>query len=190
MRYFTPELYEAMQACDSPAAAREANARWERAAQQYHAQLTHLAHWDALPGDIRRVIKLGSLHDAEVREIGATEGRRLVLVLKEVNRLGTLLLTYSLVDEPAVLHGAFSPEHQSLPRTWLYDELAYEAGITHEVTHAGREGRFPVFSHSILLSDGVELRLRFYRLEVLEIRPLLNGEQPVRREEGAASPTA
>jgi len=181
VRYFTAELYVALQTCESPAAALETNARWERAAQQYLAQLTELTREDDVPADVRRLIKLGSLHDAEVREIGATEGRRVVLVLKEENRVGTLLLTYSVVEEPTVTHDVFPPEHRSIPRTWLSDELERETGVSHRVMHAGRDQQFPVFRHSVLLSDGVELRLRFYRLEILEIYPLLDSEQATQR---------
>jgi hypothetical protein len=174
----------------SPTEAREANVQWENAVQQYHAQLTdRIQASTEQSSEVRRLIRLGSLHDAEVLQIGTTEGRRLVVVLREENRAGTLLLTYSLVDNPAILRGVLPPEHQSLPRMWLYDELDRE-DETLEVTHAGRSSQFPVFRHSILMSDGIELQLRFYRIEVLEISPLLGSEQPTRPGEDILSNTA
>ena len=181
MKYFTPELYVALQQCNTPAAFREVNARWERAVQQYHSRLTELQcanHQRPSEGQrviraLHRLINLGSLHDAEVRELGMTDGRRLVLVLREENRVGTLLLTYSLVNDPLIHHALIPPEHRSVPRIWLYDELERVAGASHTITHAGRESEFPVYCHSILLSDGIELVLKFYRIEVVEIHPLL-----------------
>ena len=187
MRYFTPELYRALQECESPAQAREANLRWESAVQQYHTHLKELR--ETIPeqppeerrliAGMNRLLDLGSLHGAEVREIGFMEGGwRLVVVLREENRVGTLFLFYSLVQDPGITRDVIHPVHRSFPRTWLYDELDREAGATHIVRYAQRESEFPVFRHSILLSDGIELELRFYRIEVLELRPLLDTEQP------------
>src|SRR6185437_12414013 len=73
MKYFTPELYVALQQCDSPAAARAVNARWEKAVQQYQYSLIQLRESNAEQTSegqrqiraLHRLLNFGSLHDAE-----------------------------------------------------------------------------------------------------------------------------
>lgn len=178
MRYFTPELYVALQTCDTPSEARQANLQWEESAQRYHAQLADLSRSADLPDDVRHLLGLGSLHDAEVREIGVAPGT-LVLVLEREGRAGTLLLRYALVNEPTVDRDAFPVEHHSQPTTWLYDEVERDPQT--------RQGQVIVYWHCILLSDGVELRLRFSGVEVLGLDPLPR-ERPARRSEVVSSP--
>lgn len=178
MRCFTPELYVALQSCDSPAAARETNVRWEEALRRYRERLAVLKTQPDLPPGVRQVLEFGgSLHDAQVVVLARDRDRRpiaaptapLVLVLQPENRTESLVLTYSLVEEPRVIQAIFPPEDRALPRLWLYDELERDAGV---------DWKMPVYGHSILFSDGVEVQVRFHHLEVAELAPILPGELP------------
>jgi hypothetical protein len=168
--YFTPELFVKLQECDTPAEFRAVNAEWEAAAEQYRVHLQALG--PTLPAALRRFVRRGSLHDAHVLDIGTAE-RKWTLIVQEELAPRLLSLTYSFVDEPVLDREAILAEHRTPHTAWLYDELEVETDRLYRAKT--REERAtanvasdpewkPIYRHSILLSNGWELRLRFHAL--------------------------
>jgi hypothetical protein len=159
MKYFTPELFVRLQECQTPAAFRPANAEWERALEAYRARLQEIARD---PDErVGRLLMSGSLHDAEVIDIG-TCGSELTIVLRKQGTPGLLLLTYGLVEPPWTSEAALPEAHRSTPTLWPYDEIDRDA----------EGGMAPTFRHAILLDNGWEIRLRFHRLTVTQTTSL------------------
>jgi hypothetical protein len=188
MKYFTPEMFIHLQECESAAGFRAVNAKWEHAAQQYAAQLQEIT--PRLKGGLRRFVRQGSLHDARVLDIGATERRATLVVQEEaVSRL--LSLTYALVDAPVIDRNALPDEHRTPETLWLYDEIDVDAEMLFNPklriqgkatalsvsVGVGEEWK-PIFLHSILLSNGWEIRLRFHRLADMRTTSLLRTNAP------------
>ena len=198
MKYFTPELFVKLQNCESPAEFRAVNALWELAALQYGNHLQELA--PRLEGALRRFVSHGSLHDARVLDIGSTE-RRVTLVVQEQLAPRLLSLTYSLVDAAVIDRNAFPGEHRTPHALWLYDELEVDQEMlfnpklrmqekaTAVAGSAVCEEWKPIFRHSILLSNGWEVRLRFHRLAAIRTTSLLRAGE-VRPSEDALSCSA
>ena len=172
MKYFTPELFVRLQDCQNQAEFRSVNAEWEHAARQYSAHLQEIH--PRLTDGLRRFVTRGSLHDAHILDIGTTE-RLVTLILQEEVASRLLSLTYALVAAPVIERNAFPSEHQSPERLWLYDELDIDPDMLYNPklriqekvkdlpSSAGDEGWQPIFLHSILLSSGWEISLRFHR---------------------------
>jgi hypothetical protein len=187
MRYFTPPLFIRLQECPDAEAFVAVNAAWEQAAQQYWAHLQQLG--PRMSPELQRFVGWGSMHDARVLEIGATP-RRLTIVLLEERAPRLLSLTYSLVDAPVIDRAALPPEHQSLPTLWLYDEIDRDSEMLFNVKlrvqnrasavtapASSEDGWRPIFLHSILLSNGWEIRLRFHRLAATRTISLLHAAE-------------
>jgi hypothetical protein len=200
VRYFTPELFVRLQECPNAEAFPAVNAAWEQSAQQYWEQLQQLT--PQFPPELRRFVRWGSMHDARVLEIG-TAPRRTTLVLLEDRAPRLVFLTYSLVDAPVIDRAALPREHHSVPTLWLYDEVERDPEMLYNVRRrvqhrtsalpaleASEDGRRPIFLHSILLSNGWEIRLRFHRLTASRTNCLLHGADPTGRAEELLTPSA
>ena len=188
MRYFTPQLFVRLQECQDGEAFAAVNADWEQAAQQYWAQLQEII--PRLSPELRRFVLWGSMHDARVLEIGTTQ-RRLTMLLLEDRAPRLVSLTYSLVDAPLIDRATLPLEHQSTPTLWLYDEIERDPEMRYNVRlriqnrvsappapAPGEDGWRPIFRHSILLSNGWEIRLRFHRLRATRTTSLLHATEP------------
>ena len=180
MRYFTPERFVKLQQHDDPTFPSALEA-WERTVQEYEA---HLQEINPLLADgASRFVALGSLHDAGVVGMWHTQTRLTIALQEEGRTEQLLLLTYSLV-EPPYLDPAALPEHyRSSLAAWLYDEIDVERDTVFDVSarlqlkalpaNAGEPPRAAVYTHAILLSNGWELRLRFYQLAITRPTALL-----------------
>jgi hypothetical protein len=199
VKYFTPELFVRLQECPDGGAFTAVNAAWEQSAQQYWEHLQRLT--PQLSPQLRRFVRWGSMHDARVLEIG-TAPRRMTLVLLEDRAPRLVSLTYSLVDAPVIDRTAFPREHHSVPTLWLYDEVERDSEMLYHAklrvqnrasaltAPPAEDGWRPIFLHSILLSNGWEIRLRFHRLAATRTNCLLRGAEPAGRPEESLSPTA
>jgi hypothetical protein len=200
MRYFTPELFIRLQECQNGDAFSAVNADWEQAARQYWARMQEGV--SRLSPDLRRFVSWGSMHDARVLEIGTTP-RHMTVVLLEERAPRLVSLTYSLVDAAVIDRAALPPEHQSLPTLWLYDEVERDPEMLYNARlriqnrasalaslPPGGEGWRPIFLHSILLSNGWEVRLRFHRLTATRTTSLLHAAGGVGRSEASLAPMA
>jgi hypothetical protein len=147
MKYMTPELLARYQS-DDEGAALKAYEQWEEAGDRYRAEL--LAIRPRLPQSAVDLTNRFALHDARVLW-AAVGGDTLVFVLRLDGEGGGLQLEYGLA-EPATLitHPGIA---EDCPLEWLYDEFALAA-----------EGEGAPIVHSILFTDGSELRLAFTEL--------------------------
>jgi hypothetical protein len=176
------------------------NAEWELALAQYSSQLQELT--PRLKGALARFARRESLHDAQVLDIGTNERRVTILVQEEIVP-NLLSLTYFLVDAPMINRNVLPDEHRSAHTLWLYDEIdidpemvfnpklrIQEKASAVSVSVVGKEEWKPIFLHSILLSNGWEIRLRFHRLAASRMRSLLRPGVSVQRNEDSLSRSA
>jgi hypothetical protein len=182
MKYFTPKLFIRLQELRDEAAVDE----WERAARRYTSFLTGLL--PQLPAPLRRLLKGPPLHDADVLAMTRVKDT-LTLTLRPELSEEVLVLAYTLVEDPAVNRSARSREHCTEPVSWLYDELGVELvqGQPDWLTATDRargDGRATVCTHSILLSNGWEVRLRFRKFKWSRPETFLPEPRPA--EDGAA----
>jgi len=147
MNYMTAELLARYQS-ENDSASLEASEQWERAGERYRMELEGVR--EQLPGAALELVDRFNLHDARVLWVGLGEGA-LVFVLMLDGDGGGLQLEYDLA-QPAMLTP--HPEiAEDCPLEWLYDEF----GVTGKAPDAPSV-------HSILFTDGSELRLTFTAL--------------------------
>jgi hypothetical protein len=136
---------------------------WEDAATAYRVQLSRIQH--ALPSALRRLVQTVSLHDAWVIDISQGQRTRFTVILQpESDPLRQVVLAYSLSAPVEIIEDALPEAARSRPLQWLYDELdvapAGDAGSEASEVEAG------TFLHSILLSNGWEVKVRFRSVTV------------------------
>jgi len=176
MKYFTPELLERLQDMRDEAAVEQ----WERAARDYASSLKeNLAQF---PAPLRRLTNEFRLHDAEVLSV-TRAGDTLSITLRPELSGSLLILSYTLVKSPFISRSALPQEHRTEYVSWLYDELAVERvpGPPSWLTAADRErgdDRVTVYTHSILLSNGWELRLTFRKFKLSRPETLIPPAPP------------
>jgi hypothetical protein len=163
MNHLTPELLVRLQNRSDERSFLTALDEWERAVASYQAQLTQVR--GALPVDVQRLLDTVSLHDARVLDMWWGGRSQFTVTLQLESDLSRLVvLTYSLVGPPEVQKDVLPGAVCSEPVAWLYDELDFAKDK--------RPGE-PSFTHSILLSDGREVRLRFRSLTLKRPIPLV-----------------
>jgi len=157
VRYFTPELYERLQNFD-PAAMDAADSEWEAASARYEQHLQELG--PAMAPVLKRFESI-LLHDAAVLGISRRGDEFDIVLLKDLLPRDIVTLTYLLTGEPFVDKDALAPKYRSLVMQYEYDEfdLAVENGQNY-------------FTHSILFSNGWEIRLRFRDVQVTLAQPV------------------
>ena len=169
MKYFTPDLFIQFQECEDTNTFRAINASWEDAIRRYRERLREIR---STPKDgVLEFARQKSLHDAQVMDIGVSE-KRLTIVLQEPIRAGLVSLIYALVDSPSIDRSAIPETHRSSPTLWLYDEIDRD-----EETEGNQPEDKPLFLHSILLSNGWAIRVRFHRILVTRTTSLLRSPE-------------
>ncbi len=160
MNYFTPERYAALQDFSTDAAMNAADTAWQAAVDRYAA---YYASVEAqLAAGIRKTQAAYYLHDAVVFNLGR-QGNRFVIVLQlDTPPNDLLVFDYELTAEPVLDRQAFPPQYQGKGAVeWLYDEV--ELTATNPVA----------FTHSILFSNGWEVRLPCRDVQVLQAAALI-----------------
>ncbi len=166
MRYFTPELYVRGQS-DDPAVADFVDREWEENLLAYSAHLD--ATRPRLPATLAEMLDRYSLHDADVLTVARNE-ERLTVVLQLDPPVATLLLTYTLVEPPRIDEAALPLPLRSRDHAqWLYDEVSVV------------DGKETTYEHSILLSNGWEVCVRFSAFALEKLEPVLLSEAAQRR---------
>jgi hypothetical protein len=160
MRYFTPELMERLGSSDRDVA-RAADQEWDRRLEDYEAHLGRLEPFFSEPFQPFNALLL---HDARVLCLALSGDRLLMVLRKDVPPGEVVALTYELVAPPDLDREALPPEQRSNVMDYLYNELDLE-----------ENGEGPVFTESILFSNGWELRLRFRNVHVVEGEPFYLG---------------
>jgi len=160
MKYFTRRHYLALQ--NREEAARDAaDADWEDAVERYDAYLQSI-HQD-LPECIRPLLDGFYLHDARVLSMGRQGDTFLISLQLDVPPNELLTITYTLAGPPDVETETFPWTNPASPVVdWLYEELELV-----------REGGRHSFVHSILFSNGWEVRIPFHAVHMTTAFPLL-----------------
>jgi hypothetical protein len=166
MRSFTPERWLRFQDVSDPRARRAAHEDWEHAITNYRRALQRVL--PECPPQLRRFIEGGSLHDTTVLAIWRGRSPLSILVRPEPPADPLILLVYTLVDTPEIDPEALPAGQRTLLARWMYDEVGMEKTAP---SSGAAEG--PVFAHSILLSNGWQLAIRFRRFEYASPETLL-----------------
>ncbi len=156
MRYLKASLLERCRSLDDDLA-EAASDEWDRAVAKYNAALAAIRH--QLPVGVRAVLDHFSLHDARVLSIVSARGRlslviRLESAAKRAGRMLELIYTLAKPGWGVVPRGDAQEWPKDRGRI-QYDEFGKAAG-----------GPGAVFSHSLMLAGGYELRIRFTDLHV------------------------
>jgi hypothetical protein len=160
MKFFTPDLLTECQSSD-PDVAEAAAVRWQRRADAYRKRLRELQH--RLPLGVRKLLRAITLHDASLLSVNlATVGGRTHFFLSfrladGVGRAG-VQIRYDLVKPLKVLwHDPKVSEDERLFA--LYSEFDILADGT--------------LTHAILMTRGVEFRVRFNNLVITSFTHVL-----------------
>jgi hypothetical protein len=166
MKYFKPELLARCRSLDDDVADAAAE-EWEQAVVAYRQRLRAIR--SRLPSGVRRLLSRVSLHDAKVLTIAAARNQPSVRILIRLEGTASqpgevLELNYRVVPGP---HGGLAfKKHPQLRKDttglgWiLYDEFNLD------------EQRV-FFTHSLLLTGGHEVEVRFHNLHVRPLNELL-----------------
>ena len=159
MKYFTAELHG--RTCSAnDAAANAAHAEWETALDRYERRLTKIR--SALTPGVRTLIDKVRLHDAQLLYLGTSENRCFLALQSDQTSATIVSLEYALLASPIIERNAFPATLQTTGCCFLYDE----------VDLAARNGR-RAFTHSILFSNGLQIRLKFSEVTVRVVEPLV-----------------
>lgn len=155
MKYFTSELYAALQTPDA-AAMDAADARWVQAEQGYESHLSSIRA--TLPETAFKLLDEARFHDAEVLWIGQS-GPYFGILVKLDNHNDTRLLSYRVTGKVRLERDRLALDVQSSVMQWLYDEVDL--------------GRTPnCFSHSVLFSDGTEVEIEASEVQIISVDTL------------------
>ncbi len=158
MKYFTPDLLNRCRSSDDDIADAAAK-KWDRATAAYTARLQKIRA--SLPLGARQLLRHVSLHDAQCLTITTAEDRKeffltFRLAYSATHPAGGVELRYTLAGAPTVLlDKSHLPAEEPFSRFVLYDEFDL-----HE-----RKG-VAVFTHFLLMTGGLELRLQFSNLRL------------------------
>jgi hypothetical protein len=151
MKYFTPDLLAECRSLN-PDVAEAAAIQWQRRVRAYRKRLLEIQ--DRLPLGVRQLLRFTTLHDASLLTLNLAKvrGRRnlfLSFQLPGGDRQAGVQLRY---DGFKGLRVRFHEPNVSGDAVLfaLYDEFDVSADDT--------------FTHSILMTGGVEIRIRFSRL--------------------------
>jgi len=164
MEYFTPQLYEQLNA-DNADIAVQAMRAWDAAEAAYLAQR---AKWlrSAPAGVVDLATKLCLHDDSLMLELWAQDGQ--FLLVASTNEEMTILL-YDAVEQPTVIPPTRSGRCWSMTRSWLYDEVIQSAP--------------GVYRHRILFSDSSERDVVFrdvhMTIRTIEPSRILSSDTPL-----------
>jgi hypothetical protein len=166
MKYFTPERWLRLQDTTDPQAFCAAQADWEHAIEKYREEMNTILL--RLPDRLRRFAESECLHDATIVSTWLGKRRLEILLRPEPPDQRLFLLVYSLADRPRVKPSGIPQEYCTPHQGWMYDEIGVEGGARPD-----QPPQNPVFTHSILLSSGWEVGLRFRRFDFLRPEAML-----------------
>jgi hypothetical protein len=164
VKFFTPDLLLRFGSEDT-ATANAAQDEWEIQNGNYLKRLREIR--SALPRSVRTFISQFCLHDAKLLILGLRHDLRMLslfLELDDAEETG-LQLIYDLVRKPELLKHPELAE-KGTPMEWLYDEFDVK-----------KKGGRRVFTHSILLTGGRELRLSFHKLHLMPYKKMVVQEE-------------
>jgi hypothetical protein len=160
VKYFTPDLLAQCRSLN-PDTAEAAAVTWQRQAEKYRKRLQGIQ--ERLPSGVRQLLKYTTLHDAHLLTINLARDRGrhqffLSFQLAGGDKRAGVQLRYDGFERLEVLfHEANVPDDTTLFA--LYDEF-----------DASADG---MLTHSILLTAGLELRIRFTKLLITRFTRVL-----------------
>lgn len=156
MKYFTPELLEHY-GSENDIVADQGQAAWEKASEEY---LRHYKSIEgSLPAKLRSVLDRFYLHDARLFGV-ALEPPFLFLTMQlDAPPHEVLVFQYYLRKEPEAIR--WNQGSDPCPYAeWLYDEVDLK-----------KVENIIFFEHSVLFTNGVELRIPFLQFDCLVQSP-------------------
>jgi hypothetical protein len=176
MRYFKPEILARCRSLDD-AVSEAAADEWEEAIAKYNAELDSIR--PELPPGVRALLASRSLHDARILSISEARRRPRLSLLIQLEgrpaRPGDLLELQYLLARTAK-HSGFSLVRHGEPDRDLPDK----GRIQYDEFGKVADDPVAVFSHSLLLTGGVELRVRFTYVKVRSLqRVILPAVEPI-----------
>ena len=166
MKYFTPELH--VRTCSAnDTIANAAHAKWENALERYERRLKEIRA--AFTPGVRQLVDDLRLHDAQLLYLGRSEDRCFLALQTDQTPATIVSLEYSLIGNPVVERNTLPADLQTIGGCFLYDE----------VDLAARNGR-NVFTHAILFTNGLHIRLKFSDVAVHVVKPLVQVSEPSR----------
>jgi hypothetical protein len=190
MQYFTPQRWIRLQDTSDEQAWSAAFEDWETMVRAYTEGKNRVL--DQAPDALREFFEGESLHDGTVlaydlvgndAHVHRGDDSRLTLLVRPDTPADHLVqLVYTLVSPPIVTENVFPSEWCENYPGWMYDEI----GVENHLSATGPSAD-SVFTHNILLRNGMELFLRFrhfgfYRLSV-DLKLLLVTGGPTQRKE-------
>jgi hypothetical protein len=161
MQYFTPELYLRLQQFDAPNVVEQATAEWDNSVREYNRVLEEIR--PRLSDGVLAFLDGYCLHDAAIVAMGhGCDPLTYRLLVREDTTQDLIELLYHDA-EPSLEDSAFPQDYQTDTPVWLYDELTANPRVL--------AGWRPLMVHSILLSDGRVLTVRFRDLLVTRFQP-------------------
>jgi hypothetical protein len=157
MNYFTRQRYLALQDRD-PGATDAADAAWDEAAGRYEAYLQTIR--PDLPESVRQLLDGFYLHDARVLSMGQRGDTFVISLQLDVPPHELLTITYTLTAAPEIEQDLFPWATPAAAPRWLYEEIELV-----------RDGGRNHFVHSVLFSNGWEVRLPFRDVQMATAYP-------------------
>src|SRR6266849_437155 len=170
MNYFTRQRYLALQERGDEAMD-AADAAWAEAVARYDAYLQTIR--PEMTEAVRELVDGFYLHDARVLSMGRRGDTFVISLQLDVPPSELLTITYTLAGAPEIKQDSFPWTTAGAAPLWLYEEI--------ELLGA-RERRH--FVHSILFSNGWEVRLLFRAVQVTTAYPTFpypRTQEPVTR---------
>lgn len=157
MNYFTRERYSALQERGEHAMD-AADAAWAEASARYDATLQTIR--PEMPETVRELVDGFYLHDARVLSMGRRGDTFAISLQLDVPPSELLTITYTLDGAPAIQQDLFPWTTAGAAPLWLCEEIERVC-----------EGPRRHFVHSILFSNGWEVRLPFREVRVATAYP-------------------
>jgi hypothetical protein len=157
MNYFTRERYLALQERGEDAMD-AADAAWAEAVDRYDAYLRTIR--PEMPEAVRELLDGFYLHDARVLSMGRRGDTYVISVQLDAPPNELLTITYRLAAPPEIKQELFTWAGPNATPAWLYDEIELV-----------RDGEQSHFLHSILFSNGWEMRLAFREVQLATADP-------------------
>jgi hypothetical protein len=166
MKFFTPARWLRFQGTSGREDFRDASEDWEKARSAYQREVKQIRR--KLPSRLRRFAEEECLHDAVILAVWQGRSRLKFLLRLDSPSTDVVELTYTLMAPLTINPSAIPNEYRSNQASWMYDEIGIEKA------KAGK----PAFTHTILLSNGWEITIRFNRFDFLRRKALLpNGDK-------------
>jgi hypothetical protein len=161
MKYFTPERWLRFQDPRDKQVFFSAHEEWQEALRTYRRKLRQILRRS--PNRLKRFAESECLHDAMVLAIWQGRSRLNVILRPDMPTQEVVVLTYTLLADPLIDPSALPPEYRTKHAAWMYDEIGTEK----------RENGKMVFTHTVLLSNGWQVAIRFSRFDFARRKVLL-----------------